>query len=65
MKEILNMLIRSLNLVEVHGKNNLDIILGCIQTLEKLESMVKTEVKEERIEAGEPHEDHDKQRADV
>lgn len=65
MKEILDMLIYSLDQVEVHGKRNLDIMLGCIQTLEKLKSMVKTRVEEEKIEGGEAHDDCDKSGADV
>lgn len=28
--------INTLNNVEVHGKNNLDMVLGCILSLEKL-----------------------------
>lgn len=63
MKEILDTLIFSLNQVEVHGKKNLDIMLGCIQTLEKLSGMVKT--KTEVIEEGTSDDHHDEQRADV
>ena len=63
MKEILDTLIFSLNQIEVHGKKNLDILLGCIQTLEKLRGMVKT--KTEVIEEGTSDDHHDEQREDV
>lgn len=35
-KKKLQALIQTLNLIEVHGKDNLDMLLGCILTLESL-----------------------------
>lgn len=46
MKEIFDKLIHSLGRVEVRGKENLDILLGCIQTLEQLRDMIKIETRE-------------------
>lgn len=57
MKSILNSLIYSLNTVETHGKDNLDTLLGCIQTLEKLRDMVKIETRDVE-EKGETENDH-------
>ena len=36
MKEKIEQLIATLNLIEVHGKENLDMLLGCILTLEQM-----------------------------
>ena len=38
-------IIRTLNAIEVHGKNNLAMLLGCINALEE---MAKDEVKDGR-----------------
>lgn len=57
MKKILNDLIYSLNQVEVHGKQNLDILLGCIQTLEQLKGMVKTVTTQEEVTADDHHDE--------
>lgn len=65
MKEILDNLIFSLNQVEVHGKKNLDIMLGCIQTLEKLRGMVKTKTEVIEPEEGTINDHHDEPRAGV
>ena len=46
MKEIFDKLIYSLGCVEVRGKENMDILLGCIQTLEQLRDMIKVETRE-------------------
>ena len=46
MKEIFDKLIYSLGRVGVRGKENMDILLGCIQTLEKLRDMIKIETRE-------------------
>ena len=46
MKEIFDKLIFSLGRVEVRGKENMDILLGCIQTLEQLRDMIKVETRE-------------------
>ncbi len=57
MKELLDTLIYSLNQVDVHGKKNLDIMLGCIQTLEQLKGMVKTKTEVIKPEEG-ANDDH-------
>lgn len=36
MNETIEQLIATLNLIEVHGKENLDMLLGCILTLEQM-----------------------------
>ena len=42
----LEAVIRTLNDIEVHGKNNLDMLLGCIMTLEQIQKdLAKEEVK--------------------
>lgn len=46
MKEIFDKLIYSLGRVEVRGKENMDILLGCIQALEQLRDMIKVETRE-------------------
>lgn len=46
MKDIFDKLIFSLGRVEVRGKENMDILLGCIQTLEQLRNMIKVETRE-------------------
>ena len=46
MKEIFDKLIFSLGRVEVRGKENMDVLLGCIQTLEKLREVIKVETRE-------------------
>ena len=46
MKEIFDKLIFSLGRVEVRGKENMDILLGCIQTLENLRDMIEVETRE-------------------
>lgn len=35
MKDFLNTILRSLNRIEVKGKDNMDILLGCILVVEK------------------------------
>lgn len=46
MKEIFDRLIYTLGQIEVRGRDNLDMLLGCINTLEKLKSMIKEETRE-------------------
>jgi hypothetical protein len=41
MLQIIKSLIITLEKVEVRGKDNLDMLLGCIQTLEKLLETIK------------------------
>ena len=43
--EILNKVIATLNNVEVHGKNNLDMLLGSIIALEVLKGQIAKEEK--------------------
>lgn len=48
MKSVLEKLIFTLEKIEVNGKNNLDMLLGCILTLEKLiEAIEETETQAE------------------
>ena len=35
MIESINIVLSTLNRIEVHGKSNLDMLLGCIMTLEQ------------------------------
>lgn len=65
MKDIFDNLIYSLNQVEVHGKRNLDILLGCIQTLEQLKGMVKTTTETVEAEEGNGNDHHDEPGAGV
>lgn len=60
MKQIFDSLIYSLGRVEVRGKENLDILLGCIQTLEKLRNMIKVETREVEPEEATPDENTNK-----
>lgn len=41
MKDKIIAIIRTLNGVEVKGKNNLDMLLGCIMTLEQIEKEIE------------------------
>lgn len=43
-------IISTLNNIEVHGKNNLDMLLGCIMALEKIESQIEQDAKEKTKE---------------
>jgi len=48
MKRIIQSLIVTLGKIEVRGKDNLDMLLGCIQTLEKLlEAFDESQKKED------------------
>jgi hypothetical protein len=54
-ENILKNLILTLGKIEVRGKDNLDMLLGCIQTLEKLldackKAKTETEGKESEID---------------
>lgn len=40
---MLDALIQTLNRIEVHGKDNLDMLLGCIQALETINNNLKGE----------------------
>lgn len=37
--------ITTLNKIEVHGKNNLDMLLGCIMALEQIYAQMEREAK--------------------
>lgn len=50
MKEIFDRLIFTLGRIEVRGKDNLDMLLGCINALEKLKGMIKEETREIQAE---------------
>lgn len=45
MKQLKNVIATLCN-IEVHGKNNLDMLLGCIMALEQIESKMEQEKKE-------------------
>lgn len=45
--EILRAIIYTLNQIEVHGKENLDRLLGSIQELEKLDASLRAKSKKE------------------
>jgi hypothetical protein len=45
MNNNLSKVISTLNNIEVHGKNNLDMLLGCIMALEQIESQMEQDVK--------------------
>lgn len=42
--------INTLNRIEVHGKNNLDMLLGCIMALEQIKSQIEQDAKEKTKE---------------
>lgn len=48
MLQIIKSLIITLEKIEVRGKDNLDMLLGCIQTLEKLLETIK-EAQEKEV----------------
>ena len=43
MTDTLSMIIHTLNKIEVHGKQNLDMLLGCITVLENMLSEINSE----------------------
>lgn len=43
-------IISTLNNIEVHGKSNLDMLLGCIMTLEQIDAQMKQEAKKKEEE---------------
>ena len=49
MLEKLNLVVYTLNNIEVKGKDNMDKLLGCILTLEEIED----EIKKSKVEEGE------------
>ena len=48
--EQLKKVIATLGNIEVHGKNNLDMLLGCIMTLEQIDAQMKQEAKKKEEE---------------
>lgn len=48
MKETISKVIHTLNLITVCGKENMDMLLGCILTLEKITSDPEEQEKEEQ-----------------
>lgn len=45
MESRIERIISTLNNIEVHGKNNLDMLLGCIMALEQIDAQMKQETK--------------------
>lgn len=45
MESRIERIISTLNNIEVHGKNNLDMLLGCIMALEQTDAQMKQEAK--------------------
>ena len=56
MEKVLRSLINTLNQIDVRGKENMDRLLGCIQTLEQLLDIVTR--KDEPKEGAEHEADH-------
>lgn len=48
----LKRIIYTLNLVQVHGKNNLDSLLASIQSLEQMQNVMETEMLEAKKREG-------------
>lgn len=49
----INRIIYTLNLVNVHGRENLDSLLASIQALEEMKNVMETEMREEKKHAAE------------
>lgn len=47
----INRIIYTLNLVNVHGRENLDSLLASIQALEEMKNVMETEMREEKRNA--------------
>ena len=52
MTDLLKAVIHTLNTVSVHGKEDLDSMLGCIQALEKLVYEIENPSKAEEVKDG-------------
>jgi hypothetical protein len=50
MESRIERIISTLNNIEVHGKSNLDMLLGCIMTLEQIDAQMKQEAKKKEEE---------------
>lgn len=48
--ETLKKVVATLGSIEVHGKNNLDMLLGCIMALEQIDAQMKQEAKKKEEE---------------
>lgn len=48
--EQIKKIIATLGNIEVHGKNNLDMLLGCIMALEQIDAQMKQEAKKKEEE---------------
>lgn len=48
--QTLKKVIATLGSIEVHGKSNLDMLLGCIMALEQIESQIEQDTKEKTKE---------------
>ena len=48
----LSAVIKTLDTIEVRGKENLDALLGCILTLERLVSQLENHPKDEEVKDG-------------
>ena len=48
--ETLKKVIATLGSIEVHGKSNLDMLLGCIMALEQMDAQMKQEAKKKEEE---------------
>ena len=51
MKALLQSIISTLGKIEVKGRDNLDMLLGCILTLEKLRDSCETKTETQEVEA--------------
>lgn len=49
MKDFLTTLLKSLNEVEVKGKQNMDIMLGCMMAVEKMLNQLDTPEEESEV----------------
>lgn len=49
--QILQLVINTLNTIEVHGESNLNALLGCIQTLQKL-IPASAQARREEVDVG-------------
>lgn len=58
--DIIKQIIKTLELVEVRGSDNLDRLLACIQKLKQLDQALDNELKKEQ-----KNDDQDKQAQDV
>ena len=52
MQEFLNQLLSSLNSIEVKGKNNLDILLGCMMAIENAIEQLNAPAEEQEATDG-------------